>query len=114
MWVLDRTSDEDEQGDLNQMLGAGHLPRAILAPSNPAEGYRATITAFDLAERSADPRARQEHGGLPALGQVERSDGGAVRFRRVRGSEDGPRKLPLARAEHLVQVALFGLRLEVR
>ncbi|HKN07265.1 MAG TPA: 2-oxoacid:acceptor oxidoreductase subunit alpha [Thermoplasmata archaeon] len=46
-----------EQGDLNQMLGAGQgeFPRAILAPSNPAEAYRATITAFDLAERWQTP-----------------------------------------------------------
>jgi len=46
-----------EQGDLNQMLGAGQgeFPRAILAPSNPAEAYRATINAFDLAERWQTP-----------------------------------------------------------
>jgi 2-oxoglutarate/2-oxoacid ferredoxin oxidoreductase subunit alpha len=46
-----------EQGDLNLMLGAGQgeFPRAILAPSNPAEAYRATITAFDLAERWQTP-----------------------------------------------------------
>lgn len=41
-----------EQGDLNLMLGAGQgeFPRAILAPSHPAEAYRATIKAFQLAE----------------------------------------------------------------
>ncbi len=41
-----------EQGDLNMMLGAGQgeFPRAILAPSNPAEAYRLTIRAFELAE----------------------------------------------------------------
>ncbi len=41
-----------EQGDLNLMLGAGQseFPRAILAPSNPAEAYRAMILAFQLAE----------------------------------------------------------------
>lgn len=41
-----------EQGDLNLMLGAGQgeFPRAILAPSHPAEAYRATIRAFELAE----------------------------------------------------------------
>jgi 2-oxoglutarate/2-oxoacid ferredoxin oxidoreductase subunit alpha len=41
-----------EQGDLNMMLGAGQgeFPRAILAPSNPAEAYRFTIRAFELAE----------------------------------------------------------------
>ena len=41
-----------EQGDLNLMLGAGQgeFPRAILAPSDPAEAYRATIRAFELAE----------------------------------------------------------------
>jgi len=46
-----------EQGDLNLMLGAGQgeFPRAILAPSNPAEAYRATIAAFDLAERWQTP-----------------------------------------------------------
>ena len=46
-----------EQGDLNLMLGAGQgeFPRAILAPSNPAEAYRATVTAFDLAERWQTP-----------------------------------------------------------
>jgi len=46
-----------EQGDLNQLLGAGQgeFPRAILAPSNPAEAYRATIHAFDLAERWQTP-----------------------------------------------------------
>jgi 2-oxoglutarate/2-oxoacid ferredoxin oxidoreductase subunit alpha len=46
-----------EQGDLNLMLGAGQgeFPRAILAPSNPAEAYRATIRAFDLAEAWQTP-----------------------------------------------------------
>lgn len=46
-----------EQGDLNLMLGAGQgeFPRAILAPSNPAEAYRATVNAFDLAERWQTP-----------------------------------------------------------
>ena len=41
-----------EQGDLNLMLGAGQgeFPRAILAPSNAAEAYRATVKAFQLAE----------------------------------------------------------------
>ena len=41
-----------EQGDLNLMLGAGQgdFPRAILAPPNRAEAYRATIEAFELAE----------------------------------------------------------------
>ena len=41
-----------EQGDLNLMLGAGQseFPRAILAPSNPAEAYRTMIRAFQLAE----------------------------------------------------------------
>ncbi|MCI4367903.1 MAG: 2-oxoacid:acceptor oxidoreductase subunit alpha, partial [Thermoplasmata archaeon] len=41
-----------EQGDLNMMLGAGQgeFPRAILAPANPAEAYRATVKAFELAE----------------------------------------------------------------
>jgi 2-oxoglutarate/2-oxoacid ferredoxin oxidoreductase subunit alpha len=46
-----------EQGDLNLMLGAGQgeFPRAILAPSNPAEAYRSTIEAFELAERWQTP-----------------------------------------------------------
>jgi 2-oxoglutarate/2-oxoacid ferredoxin oxidoreductase subunit alpha len=46
-----------EQGDLNLMLGAGQgeFPRAILAPSNPAEAYRATIKAFELAEAWQTP-----------------------------------------------------------
>ena len=41
-----------EQGDLNLMLGAGQgeFPRAILAPSHPAEAYRTMIEAFRLAE----------------------------------------------------------------
>lgn len=41
-----------EQGDLNLMLGAGQgeFPRAILAPSDPAEAYRTMIDAFRLAE----------------------------------------------------------------
>jgi 2-oxoglutarate/2-oxoacid ferredoxin oxidoreductase subunit alpha len=41
-----------EQGDLNLMLGAGQgeFPRAILAPADPTEAYRATIRAFRLAE----------------------------------------------------------------
>jgi len=41
-----------EQGDLNMMLGAGQgeFPRAILAPSNAAEAYRAAVRAFELAE----------------------------------------------------------------
>ncbi len=46
-----------EQGDLNLMLGAGQseFPRAILAPSNPAEAYHAMIRAFDLAENWQTP-----------------------------------------------------------
>ena len=46
-----------EQGDLNLMLGAGQseFPRAVLAPSNPAEAYRATIRAFELAEAWQTP-----------------------------------------------------------
>lgn len=46
-----------EQGDLNLMLGAGQgdFPRAILAPSNPIEAYRATIRAFELAEAWQTP-----------------------------------------------------------
>jgi 2-oxoglutarate/2-oxoacid ferredoxin oxidoreductase subunit alpha len=46
-----------EQGDLNLMLGAGQgeFPRAILAPSHPAEAYRATIKAFQLAEEWQTP-----------------------------------------------------------
>ncbi|HTT73048.1 MAG TPA: 2-oxoacid:acceptor oxidoreductase subunit alpha [Thermoplasmata archaeon] len=41
-----------EQGDLNLILGAGQgeFPRAVLAPSTPAEAYRAMIRAFRLAE----------------------------------------------------------------
>ena len=41
-----------EQGDLNLMLGAGQgdFPRAILAPTNAGEAYRATVKAFQLAE----------------------------------------------------------------
>ncbi len=46
-----------EQGDLNLMLGAGQgeFPRAIFAPSNPAEAYRATVDAFRLAEAWQTP-----------------------------------------------------------
>ncbi len=46
-----------EQGDLNLMLGAGQgeFPRAILAPSNPAEAYRFTVRAFQLAEEWQTP-----------------------------------------------------------
>ncbi|HEV2317183.1 MAG TPA: 2-oxoacid:acceptor oxidoreductase subunit alpha [Thermoplasmata archaeon] len=41
-----------EQGDLNLMLGAGQgeFPRAILAPTHPADAYKAMIRAFQLAE----------------------------------------------------------------
>lgn len=46
-----------EQGDLPLMLGAGQgeFPRAILAPSHPAEAYRAAIDAFALAENWQTP-----------------------------------------------------------
>ncbi len=46
-----------EQGDLNLMLGAGQgeFPRAILAPSNPAEAFHAMIDAFRLAEEFQTP-----------------------------------------------------------
>ncbi|MGA8303114.1 MAG: 2-oxoacid:acceptor oxidoreductase subunit alpha [Thermoplasmata archaeon] len=46
-----------EQGDLNLMLGAGQgeFPRAILAPSHPAEAYRAAVRAFELAEEWQTP-----------------------------------------------------------
>ena len=46
-----------EQGDLNLMLGAGQgeFPRAILAPSDPKEAYRATVDAFRLAEAWQTP-----------------------------------------------------------
>jgi len=42
---------------LSQLPGAhqGEFPRALLAPSNPAEAYRATIHAFELAERWQTP-----------------------------------------------------------
>ena len=41
-----------EQGDLNMMLGAGQgdFPRAILAPADAGEAFRATVKAFQLAE----------------------------------------------------------------
>ena len=46
-----------EQADLNLMLGAGQgeFPRAVLAPSHPAEAYRATVDAFRLAEEWQTP-----------------------------------------------------------
>jgi 2-oxoglutarate/2-oxoacid ferredoxin oxidoreductase subunit alpha len=46
-----------EQGDLNLMLGAGQgeFPRAILAPTNPAEAYDAAVEAFRLAEAWQTP-----------------------------------------------------------
>jgi len=46
-----------EQGDLNLMLGAGQgeFPRAILAPTHPADAYTATIEAFRLAEAWQTP-----------------------------------------------------------
>jgi len=46
-----------EQGDLNLMLGAGQgeFPRAILAPTHPADAYRATVEAFRLAEAWQTP-----------------------------------------------------------
>ncbi|MCI4319907.1 MAG: 2-oxoacid:acceptor oxidoreductase subunit alpha [Thermoplasmata archaeon] len=46
-----------EQGDLNLMLGAGQgeFPRAILAPSDPIEAYRAALRAFELAEAWQTP-----------------------------------------------------------
>ncbi len=46
-----------EQGDLNLMLGAGQgeFPRAILAPADPTEAYRAMIDAFRLAEEWQTP-----------------------------------------------------------
>ncbi|MCI4334298.1 MAG: 2-oxoacid:acceptor oxidoreductase subunit alpha [Thermoplasmata archaeon] len=46
-----------EQGDLALMLGAGQgeFPRAILAPSSPAEAYRAAVQAFALAENWQTP-----------------------------------------------------------
>jgi 2-oxoglutarate/2-oxoacid ferredoxin oxidoreductase subunit alpha len=46
-----------EQGDLGLMLGAGQgeFPRAILAPADPAEAYRLTIRAFQLAEEWQTP-----------------------------------------------------------
>ena len=46
-----------EQGDLNLMLGAGQgeFPRAILAPADPLEAYRAAIEAFRLAEEWQTP-----------------------------------------------------------
>ncbi len=46
-----------EQGDLNMMLGAGQgeFPRAILAPTHPADAYRAMIRAFRLAESWQTP-----------------------------------------------------------
>jgi 2-oxoglutarate ferredoxin oxidoreductase subunit alpha len=41
-----------EQGDLNQVLGAsqGDYPRAVLAPTDTADAYRAIVDAFNLAE----------------------------------------------------------------
>jgi len=41
-----------EQGDLNQVLGAsqGDYPRAVIAPTDTADAYRAVADAFNLAE----------------------------------------------------------------
>jgi 2-oxoglutarate ferredoxin oxidoreductase subunit alpha len=46
-----------EQGDLNLLMGAGQgeWPRAVLAPSDPVEAYRLTVTAFELAEKYQTP-----------------------------------------------------------
>ena len=46
-----------EQGDLNMMLGAGQgeFPRAILAPAEPRDAFRATVRAFQLAEEWQTP-----------------------------------------------------------
>ncbi len=46
-----------EQGDLNMMLGAGQgdFPRAILAPTHPADAFRLTRQAFELAEKWQTP-----------------------------------------------------------
>ena len=46
-----------EQGDLNMMLGAGQgdFPRAILAPADAGEAFRATVKAFELAEAWQTP-----------------------------------------------------------
>ncbi len=46
-----------EQGDLNLMLGAGQgeFPRAILAPSHPADAFRAARRAFEIAEEYQTP-----------------------------------------------------------
>jgi 2-oxoglutarate/2-oxoacid ferredoxin oxidoreductase subunit alpha len=41
-----------EQGDLNQVLGAsqGDYPRAVIAPTDPADAFQAVAEAFNLAE----------------------------------------------------------------
>jgi 2-oxoglutarate/2-oxoacid ferredoxin oxidoreductase subunit alpha len=46
-----------EQGDLNLMLGAGQgeFPRAILAPTCPADAFALMIHAFELAEKWQTP-----------------------------------------------------------
>jgi 2-oxoglutarate ferredoxin oxidoreductase subunit alpha len=46
-----------EQGDLNQVLGAsqGDYPRAVLAPTDTTDAYRAIVEAFNLAERFQMP-----------------------------------------------------------
>lgn len=46
-----------EQGDLNQVLGAsqGDYPRAVIAPTDTADAFRAIADAFNLAEACQMP-----------------------------------------------------------
>jgi 2-oxoglutarate ferredoxin oxidoreductase subunit alpha len=46
-----------EQGELLYAIHAGHgeFPRAVLAPGNAQEGFRATVKAFNLAEKYQTP-----------------------------------------------------------
>lgn len=46
-----------EQGDLFQVLGAsqGDFPKAVIAPTNMADAFHATVEAFNLAEKYQVP-----------------------------------------------------------
>lgn len=101
-----------EQGDLNQVYGAsqGDYPRCIIAPADIADSYRATIEAFNIADRFQMPvillgdfylsEAYRTLDGLDFPVKIDRGElvdgGGNGEFKRYAFTESGvsPRALP--------------------
>jgi 2-oxoglutarate/2-oxoacid ferredoxin oxidoreductase subunit alpha len=102
-----------EQGDLFQMLGAGQgdYPKAIIAPADPEDAYRAGVEATEIADRYQMPvfiamdfylseTSSTIPNELPRVSSIDRGElvektpeGGFLRYK-VTDSGISPRSLP--------------------